>query len=71
MAIESHDHRTVVAQGLEGTSGDHRVPPPPIKAGSLQQVEQVGVHVGLEYLQRRRLHKMTLTVSKIEPVPFL
>ena len=39
-------------QRLEGTSREHWVQPP-CKAGSLQQV---GVQVGLEYLQRRRIH---------------
>ena len=61
--------------GLEGTFRDHQVQPP-CKAGSLQQVAQVGVQMGLEFLQRRRIHnlpgqpvpvllfKCTLTVKK-------
>ena len=39
---------------------------PPAKAGSLHQVTQVRVQVGLEYLQRRRLHNLPG-----QPVPVL
>ena len=49
---------------LEGTSGGHQVQPQD-KAGSLQ-LTQVGVHIGLEYLQRKRFHKFSG-----EPVPVL
>ena len=37
-------------QGLEGTSGEH-LALPSAKAGTLKQVVQVGVQMGLEYLQ--------------------
>jgi len=37
---------------------DHQVQPP-AKACSLQQVAQVGVQVGLKYIQRRRLHSLS------------
>ena len=33
-------------------------PPEIIKAGPLQQVAQVGIQAGLEYLQRRRIHDL-------------
>ena len=39
---------------------------PPAKAGSLDQVAQVGVQVGLECLQRRRLHNLSG-----QPIPVL
>lgn len=42
------------SQGLEGISTDHWGP---AKAGTLQQVAQVGVQVGLKYLRRRWLHQ--------------
>jgi len=41
---------------LEGISRDGVQPP--AKAGSLPQVAQVGVQVGLEHIQRRRLHNL-------------
>ena len=50
--------------GLEGTSRDHRVQLP-AKAGFLQEVTQVGVQMGSEYLQRR-LHSLFG-----QPVPVL
>ena len=61
-------------QGLEGTSRDHRVQSP-TKAGFLRQVTGVGVQMGLEYLQRRRLHNfsgkpvsvLSATVKKFFP----
>ncbi|MEQ5394207.1 hypothetical protein ABN236_19285, partial [Proteus sp. fly-1013] len=31
----------------------------PVKAGTLQQVTQVGIQMDLEYLQRRRLHNLS------------
>jgi len=39
---------------------------PPCKAGPLQQVAQVGVQAGLEYLQRKRIHSLSE-----QPVPVL
>ena len=62
-------------QGLEGTSRDHRVQSP-TKAGFLRQVTGVGVQMGLEYLQRRRLHNfsgkpvsvLSATVKKFFPI---
>jgi len=39
---------------------------PPAIAGTLQQVAQVGIQMGLEYLHRRRLHHFTG-----QPVPEL
>ena len=39
---------------------------PPAKAGSLDQVAQVGVQAGVDYLQRRRLHNLSG-----QPVPAL
>ena len=32
---------------------------PPAKAGSLQQVAQVGIQAGIEYLRRRRLYNLS------------
>ena len=39
---------------------------PPAKAGTLQQVAQVGVQINLEYIQRRRLHNLS---GQPVPVP--
>jgi len=40
---------------LEGTSGDGQLQTP-ARAGSLQQVSQMGIWAGLKYLHRRRLY---------------
>jgi len=53
--IESQKHTT---EGLDGTCRDHLVQPS-CKAGSLDHVAQEGVQVGLECLQRRRLHNLS------------
>jgi len=50
--------------GLEETSGDDQVQTP-AKAGTLQQITQVGIQSGLEYLQRR------LSSLSGQPVPVL
>jgi len=50
---EAQNHRTV------GTGRDlQRSSPTLCKAGPLQQAAQVGVQMGLEYLQRRRIHNV-------------
>jgi len=52
---ESQNHRTVgVGRDLCGSSS----PIPLLKQGRLQQAEQDCIQVGLEYLQRRRLHNL-------------
>ena len=50
-------YRITELQGLEGTSRDHRVQPH-CKTGPLLQAAQVGIQVGLEHLQRRRIHNL-------------
>jgi len=50
---------------LDGTSGDHLIQLSP-KVGSLQWVTKEIIQVGLEYLQRRRLHNLSG-----QPVPVL
>jgi len=59
------NHRSTGSQGLAGTSRGYKVHPP-AKAGSLQQVAQVGDQKGLEYLRRRILHNLSG-----HPVPVL
>jgi len=58
MSYMLYFHRITEWQEMEGTSGDHWVQPP-AKAGFLQQVAQVGIQMGLEYLQRRELHNLS------------
>ena len=66
-------HGITELQELEGTSRDHWIQLP-CKGGPLQQAAQVGIQVGLEYLQRGRIHNpsgqpvqcsVTLTVKKL------
>ena len=54
-------------RGREGKSQNHRgwkrsqeiiESNPPTKTGSLQWFAQVSIQIGLEYLQRRRLHSL-------------
>lgn len=45
-------------QGLEGTARNHQVQLSS-KAGSLQQVTQIGVQMGPEYIQRKRLPSLS------------
>jgi len=51
---------------IKGTSVGHLVQPPLLKQGHPEQAAQDLVQVGLEYLQRRRLHS-----PSGEPVPVL
>ena len=62
---KKNNHRIAESQGLEGTSRKLGVQPP-AKAGTLQQVTQVDVQMGLEYLRRRRFHNLAE-----QPVPVL
>lgn len=57
-------HRITELQGLEGASR-YQVQPPVI-AETLQQVVQVDIQMGLEYLHRRKLHHLS-----VQPVPVL
>ena len=50
-------HTITELKRLEGTTRDHQVQPP-AKASTLQQVTQVGIQIGLEYLQGRRIHNL-------------
>jgi len=60
---ESQNHRMVgVGRDLYGSSGPTLLP----KQGHLQQAAEDLVQVGLEYLQRRRLHNLPG-----QPVQFL
>ena len=59
-------HRITECSGLEGTSVGHLVQPSLPKQGHLQQAAQDCVQVGLEHLQRRRLHNLLG-----QPVPVL
>jgi len=54
---ESQNHRITEWSGLEGTSVGHPVQPL-LKQGHPEQDAQDRVPVGLEYLQRRRLHNL-------------
>jgi len=63
-----------VSQNCRGWKGPQEIKSSPlVTAGTLQQVAQVGIQMGLEYLQRRRLHRLsgqpvpvsvTLTIKK-------
>lgn len=64
--LQGMDSTVAEWQGLKGTSRDHQVQPP-ANAGTLQQVTQIGIQMGLKHLHRRRLHtacssSVTLTV---------
>jgi len=52
-----------VGRGLCGSSS----PTPPPKQGYLQYAVEDLVQVGLEYLQRRRLHNLPEPKSKMHP----
>jgi len=57
-----------LAQNCGGWKGPQGVieSNPSAKAGALQQVAQIGIQVGLEYLHRRRVHNLFE-----QPVPVL